>query len=537
MRVSVAHKCALSAASTLVLAAFSVTAAQAQEDSAAPVEQVVVTGTLLSSKGFTAPTPVTAVSAAEILKSAPNSVADAINQLPQLSGSLITSSAGAVSASAATNGENLLNLRNLGSNRLLVLLDGNRLPASNVSGSVDINLIPQALVSRVDIVTGGASAAYGSDAVAGVINFILNTHFQGLKMEVNAGITQYGDGATAKASLTYGTSLFGDRLRFVTSLDYFHQDMIGMPINPTGRYWFDHGYGAYTNPITTSPPTTVQVPNVRFATGTYGGVITGVQGCATAACKALSGGTPATYTTQFGPGGTQQVFHPGSQASSTFAGGGDGAQPFNGLSDGQYRYQFFNHAEFDINDGLTAFVEGMYDYSLATLNAAEPFQVGSKFQFTVFPGNAYAPPWLNSFFAANPTATSITVGRVSADMTPIINHDVTNLMRFAGGFNGKINDRWSYDTSLTYSRAIQNLDQTDTINRNLYAATDAVVGPGGQIVCRSTLSGLDPGCVPLNIFGNGSVTPAANNYVVGWDHGDTVFHQTGVQGQYPRRSG
>src|SRR5262249_14978677 len=119
-----------------------------------------------------------------------------------------------------------------------------------------------------------------------------------------------------------------------------------------------------------------------------------------------------------------------------------------------------------------------------------------------------------------------------------INHDITNHMRFAGGFNGNINDRWSFETSLSYSRAIQNLDQTDTINRNLYAAADAVVNPStGAIVCRSQYynaagvfvaagTGADPGCVPLNIFGNGSVTPEANNYVVGWDHGDTVFHQT-----------
>src|SRR5580704_12617361 len=113
MRNSRARLAGMYGVSALALAASFNSAARAQDASAAAPEQVVVTGTLLSAKGFTTPTPVTAVSAAEMLKSAPNSVADALNQLPQLSGSLITSSAGAVSASAATNGENLLNLRNL----------------------------------------------------------------------------------------------------------------------------------------------------------------------------------------------------------------------------------------------------------------------------------------------------------------------------------------------------------------------------------------------------------------------------------------
>lgn len=153
---------------------------------------IVVTGSRVAN-GFRTPTPVTMASSEQLRETAPTNLADGLNQLPVFSGSTKTSSPSTTNSRGGSSGQNLLNLRGLGAQRTLVLLDGRRLPATNSGGSVDINILPQGLVSRVDVVTGGASAAYGSDAVAGVVNFVLDTKLKGFKAEALGGISTHGD--------------------------------------------------------------------------------------------------------------------------------------------------------------------------------------------------------------------------------------------------------------------------------------------------------------------------------------------------------
>src|SRR4029077_2687135 len=121
---------------------------------------------------------------------------------------------------------NTLNLRNLGQARTLILLDGQRVAPSNAGGTVDVDSLPQMLMSRVDVVTGGASAVYGSDAVAGVVNFILDKKFTGFKYGFNAGISKYGDAAEEKIGFAWGTELFGGRGHYEMAMRFFQQDMI-----------------------------------------------------------------------------------------------------------------------------------------------------------------------------------------------------------------------------------------------------------------------------------------------------------------------
>ncbi len=165
-------------------------AAMAQEQQVAQadsgVESVSVTGTRVVRDGYNAPTPVTVIGSEQIEASAPANLAQFVDQLPALMGST-TADTSAGSLSNGLAGVSSLNLRGLGANRTLVLLDGHRTPASAATGEVDINTIPQQLVKRVDVVTGGASADYGSDAVGGVVNFILDKDFTGIK-----GSAQYG---------------------------------------------------------------------------------------------------------------------------------------------------------------------------------------------------------------------------------------------------------------------------------------------------------------------------------------------------------
>ena len=176
--------------------------AAAQADTASSDEEVTVTGSRVARHGFQAPTPVTVLTQEQIQNTSPsNNIADFVNQLPSLAGSTKPANS-RLNLSSGQAGINALNLRNAdgptGGTRTLVLLDGRRYVPSTINGVVDINTIPQALVKSVEVVTGGASAAYGSDAVAGVVNFILDKKYTGLKVSIDSGITTYGDGSTIR---------------------------------------------------------------------------------------------------------------------------------------------------------------------------------------------------------------------------------------------------------------------------------------------------------------------------------------------------
>ena len=176
-------------------------AAQTQSDQ---VAEIVVTGTRIAlPAGATSPTPTTVVNAATMQEMGLPNVGDMLNQLPSFlnNGEPTQSTA----LSPANIGSRIVNLRGLGAGRTLVLVDGRRFVPSTATGTVDLNLIPSALVERTEIVTGGASAAYGSDAVAGVVNILLNSKLQGIQSQVQYGISQEGDNQDVQASLAGGT--------------------------------------------------------------------------------------------------------------------------------------------------------------------------------------------------------------------------------------------------------------------------------------------------------------------------------------------
>lgn len=190
-------------------------AAMAQQADNSQVETVVVSGSRLVTNGAQAPTPVTVVSAEQLQMAAPTSIVDGLLQLPVFLGSSSVNNQS--TGTTASNGADNLNLRGLGVQRTLVLVDGRRMVPDASLGAVDAAQIPEALIKRVDVVTGGASAAYGSDAVAGVVNFVLDTHFEGLKVDAQGGISNYGDDANYKIDVTGGQSFMDDHLHIVGS--------------------------------------------------------------------------------------------------------------------------------------------------------------------------------------------------------------------------------------------------------------------------------------------------------------------------------
>lgn len=177
---------------------------------AAAVDEIVVTGTRVVRDGYEAPTPVSVIGIDQIEDAAVANLGDFVNTLPSLVGNTSPQTA-RTSMTAGGVGLNTPQARNLGSSRTLILLDGQRTVGSQPTGQVDINTFPQQLVSRVDIVTGGASAAYGSDALAGVINFVLDREFTGVKGELQGGLTTYGDGPNWNGALSAGTPFANGR--------------------------------------------------------------------------------------------------------------------------------------------------------------------------------------------------------------------------------------------------------------------------------------------------------------------------------------
>ena len=463
------------------------------------LEAVVVTGSRINSGGFDTPTPVTTATAEQLQQVAPANLADALNQLPAFKGSTRTSQPSGASAASGTNGQNLLNLRGLGSQRNLVLLDGRRVVASNSVGGRDINVLPQTLISRVDVVTGGASAAYGSDAVAGVVNFILDTRFDGMKLEAQGGVSEFDDAASHKLSAAVGKHFADDHVRLIAAAEYFHQDGISNQVD-NGRDWLKYPAGRFANPAANATPRQLVLPDVRSSIGTYGGLITG---------GPLKG-------TEFGPGGVPRQFDYGNVTGTSFQSGGDGASATTGLSPQQRRANVFAYLEGDVTDNLTVFAEGLYSDVSSVLDGYYGFQIGTQNQFTIFRDNAYLPAAVRDQMVVG-NLQSFPLGRMDAESPPVTLEQHTLLRRVVAGFKGTLGGNWNYDGYYSFGQTNQDLTQSNfTRNRRLYAAADAVVDPStGQVVCRSTLFGMDAGCIPLNPFGPGSISAEAQGYILG----------------------
>jgi len=476
------------------------------------VAEVVVTGSHIVANGYKAPTPVTVVSTTELLKMAPESIAAGLETLPQF---LATSGANAFPGqTSGTNSGNYLNLRGLGEIETLLLLDGQRLPPTSFAGTTDANIIPQALIQRVDVVTGGASAAYGSDAVAGVVNFILDTKFDGIKGSAQYGISSRGDDHQVKANLAVGKSFLEDRLHLEGSLDYFFQPGIANPGerpnggNLTGG-WVDVG----ANPARPCPAGCAANPytptyNVRLGNGTYGTLITSGRNAAGQTVPF----SLKNYT--FGPNGSYYAADLGTPTGTpNFNVGGADSSVTSGtsLTSRLQTKQAFGRADYDFGGGMTGFLQGSYSDSKTQF---ETVAGGTQFgSFQIFADNAFLPTGVRDAMIAQ-GVNSFVGARTEADQTPKIAYQHTTAYTILAGLKGTLNQfNWSLTGS--YGDSEFNVRQSGNFQQaRWFAALDAVRGPQGNIVCNVTLTnpGLYPGCAPWNPFGVGSPSAASYAY-------------------------
>jgi len=474
-----------------------------------PIEQVEVTGTRIVRDGYSQPTPVTVVSPEMLETSTSGNIADYVNNMPSFFGSS-TPDAGIHSSSNGQAGLSVLNLRDIGTVRTLVLIDGQRSVGATTTGLVDIDDIPQDLVTRVDVVTGGASAAYGSDALAGVVNFVLDKTYEGTKGEISGGMTTYGDDVNYRFRLTEGFGFDGDRGHFIIS----GEDTADQGIHGVPRAWNNQGWALITNPTYATGNGQPEYLNVNHAytyTATFGGVID-------------SG--PAAGTA-FGPGGIQRVLNLGSLVSNPWTTGGDwqayqagGAE---NLDPSQVYNRIFTRASYAITPDITVF--GQYSWAGArTINVNEPiFDVGN---LTINTNNAFLPASIASAYTAA-GIKSFTFGSYNQDLGYWTNNSYRATSRYVGGADGKfsaLGSDWTWNAYFQEGETFTLFQESGLPLTSRYTqAINAVTNPAtGQIVCASTLVTPGNGCVPFDVFGTGVNNQAAVNYLepgIGpWQH-------------------
>lgn len=496
----------------------SVAAPQSSENDA-PAD-ILVTGSRLKRDGYEEPTPVLVSTTDELMKSAPTNIADGLNQLPQFFGSRNnggTTGSGNLSGLAPVGG-NYLNLRNIGLNRVLVLMDGIRVPPTSVEGIVDVNTIPQALVQRVEVVTGGVSAVYGADAVSGVVNFVLDKKFEGLEGTAQYGITDEGDSRNYKFSLAGGKSFAEGRGHVIASYEHFYN--AGLPSYTDRPYLFpDNFQNLYflAGTGTAADPFRNIQGNVKNSTVAYGGLIV-------RALDAAGNTNPAgagLLNNYFVDANTLAPFVPGAPTgTSNVRIGGDGTtgSPTSTLSPSLRTDQAFGYASYDVTDGVKAWVRGSWAKSVNVSTTANDNRTGAALGLHIFSGNPYIPDAVQSTMTATGTDSFI-ISRFNTDI-PAGHLEFTNTAwTVAAGLEGKFSAAgtdWNWNAYYVHGDARLKMDQTSPENARFYAAIDAVVDPAsGNTVCRVTLTnpGLYPGCTPINVMGAGSPSAAAIDYI------------------------
>lgn len=459
------------------------------------IEEVIVTGSHIVREGYEAPTPLTVVGVEELQKSPDSNLLNIMNALPALIGSSTTSSTTAA-LSPASAGLQALNLRSLGASRVLVLLDGRRAVGSSISGLVDIASFPSQLISRVDIVTGGASAVYGSDAVAGVVNFILDKKFTGAKGELSGGVTNYGDGKNYKIELSAGFGFADDRGHVLISGKHeFNSGIEG----DGGRVWNRRGILQMSNPAYTATNGQPQ-QLVEFNASTYtfalGGIIT-------------SGPLKGTV---FGSGGMPFRYQDGVLYSNPYTVGGDwqlgDLRPFADLDPRQAYDGVFTRVGYDVTDDIDAFVQWGWNQTQLSDSIAPVWVLGGTANAPAIQvDNAYLPTSVRAAMVAN-NITSFQLGTSNGDMALLdaVSLRVTN--RIDAGLEGSVMvfDRpWRWSITYGYGATKVGLHAPSApLRARFLLATDAVVNPAnGQIVCRSSLSDPTSRCRPWNVMGIG----------------------------------
>lgn len=493
------------------------------------MEEVVVTGSRIVRDGYKAPTPVTVASAVEMAKSTPSSIPEGLVKLPQFSNSLGGGRAASNFSNIPIHG-NVLNLRGLGTTganpkgplRTLILFDGIRMAPTEYIGTIDTNVIPQLLIKRVDIVTGGASAAWGSDAVAGVVNFVLDTKFTGVSGVAQAGSSTKADNVNQRFGLAGGWKFAGDKGHLLLSGEYFSND--GML--RSDRDYANKGYtyvGITPNCVApaSNPTGCTQggslnpygiFPNVKIASIYPNGRITG----------SSVTGNPFVGQVINNDGTTRPFVNGGAVGSAAFQVGGDGYEiPQNTHAVTPVKnYQSFGRVSYDFTDNTKAYAQVIFSRTDMNYITQQNALIGPSGAVNIYSGN----PYLSAALAASiPTAGSfITVQQTQAGQPQPTAEERTDYWQATAGLQGEFSN-WNWNIDFTHGESKHTTDNHGLYDyKKLYAAVDAVIDPNTlKATCRvlldPTVASQYTGCTPLDVLhGNPAAsTPAGYAYATG----------------------
>jgi iron complex outermembrane recepter protein len=474
------------------------------EQPPALLEEIVVTSSRAALPGFSASTPTTVVGSDVVEREDAANISQVLNEIP---GFKQTQSPSANGVKTGTPGTFTADLRGLGAQRTLVLIDGLRAPptapATNTSivDAVDMNNIPTFMVDRVEVVTGGASAQWGSDAVAGVINIRLKDKFEGFQAKLQGGISQRADDANGYAAFLGGTSLFNDRGHFVAGIEFQDDSGLGDIYN---RPWSRNEAGIVANSAyaTNGLPANIEADHIRTSLSTGGYITSG----------AYKGNT-------FNPDGSIRPFQVGSLTSGTQMIGGEGQSLLAGFDmvPATRRVASYSKTSYDISDNVTASFVLSYAWNSVLFHGSSP-RITAR---TISADNVFAPaPLKGTAFGFQENAVDL--GNSHLVIT-------NNVPRAVFALNGKIGDStWTWDAGAEWGADYYHQvigSATDTAN--LAYALDAVAGPDGQPICRGVLNGVAAaaGCQPLNLFGQGNASKAAIAYVQQQAGSDSHYYQ------------
>jgi iron complex outermembrane receptor protein len=481
-----------------------------------PVVEVVVTGSRLGSANVSSPSPIVVLDSEELLHQGTPRAEDLLNSLPQVNSGLTLGANGA--SVAPLTGTATADLRGIGAFRTLVLINGRRTaPGDPINPSADLNTVPSALVKRVEVLTGGASAIYGSDAVSGVVNFILDTTFTGFKLDAAGAINRgSNDGDLQAIQQASGVTSPTGRVYDGASEDVsavFGKDLFGGSGHLTAYAGYRHTHEVAGSSRDFSACTLAE-------TGTsFQCLLDGT----TALGQFVPGsGNPLTLDTANG-----HAFRPLSDPADLF-----NPAPYQDLQRPDTRYNAGVFASYKFNDAANLYTEAQFMDARTTVRYEPAGTTPTGSALNVFGINCNNPLLSASEVAdlcagLGPTDTAqVGIGRRNVEGGQRSDEFHHRSYRIVLGLKGAISDPWSYDASLLYGRVNGRETLSNDFSLSRLTNALAVVNVNGVPTCQSVVDSSDPACVPYNIFAVGGVTPAALNYIT----------EGGMQSGYAQRT-
>ena len=476
---------------------------------------VVVTASRITTRNFKAPTPTTSIGALDIANSAEPNVFTTVAQLPSLQGSSGVAT-NTFSTSSGQQGLSSFALRGLGVSRTLTLLDGQRVVPSNIgTGAPDISLFPQLLVKRVDVVNGGASASWGSDAVGGVVNFVTEKHFEGFKANVEAGETTYGDDQQGLFQVAFGKAFLNKRLHTEFALEYHRE--AGVEAGnfgekaANGRDWYRSSTLVNTGITNNGSPQFVYADHAQSITyGKYGLITSGpLQGIAFD-----QNGNPFNFV--YGSNGVPQKNAAGTVAGCYvgFCVGGDTSANVGvgaTLQSGIIRSNFYNRTSFDLDENNEVYVS----VNLAKVDTHNQPNPGfTEAGLTIQCANPYVPIAISTQCGQN-NITSFKFGTVTPFLPSIRVNTQRQQERFVVGADGQFGmfgSSWHYDAYYQHGKETSDINVHNLLLKARFTAAINATLLNGVIVCADPVARAN-GCQPINVIGDQTPSASAIAYL------------------------